>query len=701
MKATETKFLDFLKGPKQFIIPIYQRTYSWTLTQCEQLWRDIERAATDDGVSGHFIGSVVYIQKGLYQIAAIPQLLVIDGQQRLTTVSLILSALGQALQKEGDQAEITQKKLTNYFLANAEEDGQLRYKLLLTQSDRLTLMRVVDGKEPPEKQSKRVSENFEFFKGKIAASKLDLNMLYKGVGKLVIVDISLDREHDNPQLIFESLNSTGLELSQADLIRNYVLMGLEHKQQETLYTDHWFPMEQSFGQAEYAAQFDRFMRDYLTLKVGRIPNIREVYGEFKTYAKINGNGDGAIMETVADIHRYSKHFVRIALERDNDKELRYALSDINTLRVDVAYPFLLELYDDHAEGLISRDDLLRILRTLESYVFRRAICGIPTNSLNKTFATLSKSIDKTKYVESFTAALLLKDSYRRFPNDEEFTRELSVKDVYNFRNRNYLLRRLENFGRKERVVVEEYTIEHIMPQNEDVPAAWRATLGENWQEVHPRYLHTLGNVTLTGYNSEYSDRPFSEKRDMKGGFAESPIRLNEGLGTLETWNEQEIAKRCERLAKLAAKVWPIAALAPEVLDQYRKSKKDDTDDHTYTLADHPKLKGDMLDLFMLFRDRLLALGPEVKEHVLKLYIAFKSDTNVVDVVPRKKKLRLTLNMDFADVHDPKGLCRDVTGKGQWGNGNVQVRLHSAEQLDDVMFLVEQAYAKRGTPRLNS
>ncbi|MGC4033093.1 MAG: DUF262 and DUF1524 domain-containing protein [Tepidisphaeraceae bacterium] len=694
MKATETKLLDFLKGPKQFIIPIYQRTYSWTLKQCEQLWRDIERAATDDTVSGHFIGSVVYIQKGLYQIASVPQLLVIDGQQRLTTVSLILTALGKSLQKEGEQSEITQKKLTNYFLANAEEDGDLRYKLLLTQSDRPTLMRLVDGKEPPEKASKRVTENFEFFKGKIAASKLDLNALYKGVGKLVIVDISLDREHDNPQLIFESLNSTGLELSQADLIRNYVLMGLEPKQQETLYTDHWFPMEQRFGQAEYAAQFDRFMRDYLTLKVGRIPNIREVYIEFKAYAKERGEGDDAVMTTVADIHRFSRHFVRIALEQDDDKELRQAIGDINTLKVDVAYPFLLELYDDHASGMISRDDLLHVLRILESYVFRRAICGIPTNSLNKTFATLSKSIDKSKYVESLTAALLLRDSYRRFPNDEEFTRELAVKDVYSFRNRSYFLRRLENAGRKERVMIDEYTVEHIMPQNENLSQAWRAALGENWKEVHARYLHTLGNLTLTGYNSEYSDRPFLEKRDMKGGFAESPIRLNEGLKLVESWNEAEMIKRGERLAKKAATVWAIPSLPAEVLAQYRKSKRDEVDEHAYTLADHPKLKGDMLDLFRLLRERVLALDPGMKEHILKLYIAFKSETNVVDVVPRKRKLRLALNMDFAEINDPKGLCRDVTGKGQWGNGNVQVRLHSADELDDVMSLVKQSFDKQ-------
>ena len=696
MKATETKFLDFLKGPKQFIIPIYQRTYSWTLTQCEQLWRDIERAAKDESVSGHFVGSIVYIQKGLYQIAAIPQLLVIDGQQRLTTVSLILSALGQALPKDNEQGEITQRKVTNYFLVNAEENGDLRYKLLLTQSDGPTLMRVVDGKEPPEKQSKRILENFEFFKEKIATSNLDLNTLYKGVGKLIVVDISLDREHDNPQLIFESLNSTGLELSQADLIRNYVLMGLESKDQEALYKDHWFPMEQSFSQTSYAEIFDRFMRDYLTLKLGRIPNIREVYGEFKTYAKTNGISNGSIMATVADIHRFSKYFVRIALEREDDKELRHIVHDINIMPVDVAYPLMLELYDDHAKGLINRDELLRILQMIESYVFRRAICGIPTNSLNKTFATLTRSIDKTKYVESFMAALLLKDSYRRFPDDAEFTRELAVKDVYNFRNCKYLLNKLENWERKERVAIADYTIEHIMPQNEKVSSAWQAELGDRWQEIHARYLHTLGNLTLTGYNPEYSDHPFSEKRDMKNGFAKSPIRLNEGLGSVVTWNEEEIVKRADRLGKLAAKVWAFPSLSPEILDQYRKIEGETSpDNHGYTLADHPNLKGVVLDLFEQFRDRVLDLGSDVKVHVLKHYIAFKNSRNFVDVVPKTKLLRLTLNMKYADINDPNGLCRDTTNIGTLGNGDIQLRLNSADQLDDVMFLVKQAYEAWG------
>lgn len=690
MKATETKFLDFLKGPKQFIIPIYQRTYSWTQKQCEQLWKDIIRAGTDDSVSGHFVGSIVYIQKGLYHSSSVPQLLVIDGQQRLTTLSLLLIAMGQAISQREEESDISQKKLYNYFLLNSEEDNDLHYKLLLTQSDKTTLIHLLEGKSLPEHYSKRLSENHRFFEEKIDKSSIDLKTLYQGIAKLIIVDISLDHEHDNPQLIFESLNSTGLELSQADLIRNYILMGLEPKVQERLYNDFWYPMEQSFGHTDYAEQFDRFMRDYLTVKTGRIPNIREVYEAFKIFAQ--GNQTGTIHEVVGDIHRYSKYFVNMALEREPDKELQQAFTDINTLKVDVAYPFLLEAYDDYVEQRIKREELLEIIRLVESYVFRRVICGIPTNSLNKTFATLSKELDKERYLESYKAVLQLKDSYRRFPDDDEFKREFVVKDVYNFRSRNYLLRKLENFDRKERVDVEGYTIEHIMPQNENLPAAWRADLGDNWKDTHKRYLHTIGNLTLTGYNPELSDKPFIEKRDMEGGFADSPIRLNKGLGKLQRWDEAEIKNRADRLAEQAAIVWPVAQSPSSVLSQYQRKVKADAASQ-YTLADHPHLTGEVLDLFEQLRRRILNLDSSVTEQVLKLYIAYKTNTNFVDVVPQKSRLRLSLNLAFDEINDPQGWCKDVTGVGRWGNGDVEVGISQPEQLEYIMSLIRQSFEK--------
>ncbi len=314
MKATETNLLEFLREPKQFVIPIYQRTYSWTLKQCQQLWNDLVKIALEPKVSGHFLGSVVYIEHGLFHITSLPKLLVIDGQQRLTTISLLLKALSQAVENSKDKTKITSQKINNYYLLNQEEDEEDRYKLLLTRNDKATFISLVENIDLPVQLSLRIKENFDFFRNQINKSNLNLDNLYLGISKLLIVDISLDRERDNPQLIFESLNSTGLELSQADLIRNYILMDLEPKKQTSIYNNYWYPMEQSFGQIGYTEQFDKFMRYYLTIKskAGTIPNIRDVYHSFKSY--VHKHPDLSIEEIVEDIYSYSKYFVKIAFE---------------------------------------------------------------------------------------------------------------------------------------------------------------------------------------------------------------------------------------------------------------------------------------------------------------------------------------------------------------------------------------------------
>jgi len=569
MKASEVNYLKFLQGTKQFIVPIYQRTYSWTLKQCQQLWNDIVRVAEKDEIPAHFIGSIVYIESGLYQVTSVAQLLVIDGQQRLTTLSLLLSAISDSLNDDESIGGLTKSKIKNYYMLNNEEEGDLAYKLKLTQTDRETFWRIIDNATLPNEVSLRVHENYKYFINKIKNGGIPLDNLIKGIQKLAIVDISLDRDHDNPQLIFESLNSTGLDLSQADLIRNYILMGLLPEEQRHLYETYWYLMEQDFGQSHYAKYFDWFMRDYLTLKheSGAIPTVVMIYEDFKKYVNQN---TALIEDIVKDIHKYSKHYTNLLMQNGDEPDIKEVLTDISILKVEVSFPLLLEVLNDYQDGILEKLDLIKILRMIESYVFRRAICGIPTNSLNKTFATFTRSkVDKNNYLESFTAKLLLLDSYRRFPSNEEFTQSLLTRDVYNFRNRNYLLRKLENFDRKEKVQVDNYTIEHIMPQNENLSAEWRHDLGIDWQSVQERYLHTIGNLTLTGYNSELSDRPFLEKRNMKGGFADSPIRLNKSLADLEVWNEESIINRTTTLSKQAIKIWTIPELTEDVLAQYR------------------------------------------------------------------------------------------------------------------------------------
>jgi uncharacterized protein with ParB-like and HNH nuclease domain/predicted transport protein len=692
VKATEAKLLDFLKKSPQFVIPIYQRTYSWTEQECRQLWDDILRAGRNDDVCAHFVGSIVYIEKGIYHVTGPSPLLVIDGQQRLTTVMLLLEALARHL-GDGEPVDgFSARKLRNYYLLNPEEDGERGYKLLLTQTDKASLLSLLQQKDFPPEYSLRVRQNFELFAEAIARVRDDLPALCRGLAKLVIVDIALSRDQDNPQLIFESMNSTGRELSQADLIRNFILMGLEPAHQTQLYDDHWRPMEVEFGQEAYGSHFDGFMRHYLTLKTGEIPNVRDVYEAFKAHAReleVDAVGVDAL---VADIHAFASHYCAMALGKEPDRALAEAFHDLRELKVDVAYPLLLELYRDYRSGLLGREDLLAAVRLIEAYVFRRAVCAIPTNSLNKTFATIGRALRKERYLESLRAHLALLPSYRRFPGDEEFKRELKVRDLYNFRSRSYWLRRLENHDRKERVPVDEYTIEHIMPQNEHLSKAWQTALGPDWQRVQQRWLHTLGNLTLTAYNAEYSDRPFEEKRTMPGGFRHSPLKLNTRLGDVALWDEAAIQTRAERLAALAVAVWQGPGLGDAMLDTYRPMKvKGDM----YCIDDHPQLAaGPMREVFEALRREVLALDPCVTEEFLKVYVAYKAETNFLDIVPQARRLLLSLNIGFHEIHDPKGLCRDVANLGRWGNGDVEVGLSSLAELPYVMGLLRQSFEKQ-------
>jgi uncharacterized protein with ParB-like and HNH nuclease domain/predicted transport protein len=692
MKATEAALLAFLKKSPQFLIPIYQRTYSWTERECRQLWNDIIRAGSDDAISVHFIGSIVYIEAGLSQVSHQAPLLVIDGQQRLTTVTILIAALAEAL---GDAEPIdgfSARKLRNYYLLNPEEAGERHYKLLLSQTDKATLTSIVGQNEPPAERSVRVELNHALFRDLLSAHRDSLAAVCKGLAKLVVVDIALSRDQDNPQLIFESMNSTGRELSQADLIRNFILMGLDPTLQTRLYEQFWRPMEVSFGQEAYNTHFDSFMRHYLTMKTGEIPRLSDVYEAFKGHARSPKVADAGVEALVKDIRYFARYYCAMALGAESDNVLKVAFHDLRELKVDVAYPFLLELYQDYSTGSLTKDEFNEAVRLIEAYVFRRAICAIPTNSLNKTFATFTKALKKDRYLESIKAHFLLMPSYRRFPSDDEFRRDIQTRDLYNFRSRSYWLRRFENHDRKERVPVDEYTIEHIMPQSEQLSSAWKAALGSEWERVHQTYLHTLGNLTLSGYNSEYSNRPFKEKRDMQGGFKQSPLRVNAGLGELEGWDEETIRSRASRLAAQASDVWRAPVVPVDILAAYHPEAVKTA---AYSIDDHPHLlNSPTRELFQAFRTEVMKLDPCVNEEFLKLYVAYKAETNFVDVIPQTKQLRLSLNMGFAEISDPHGICKDVSGLGRWGNGDVEVRFGRLDELPYIIGLVRQALERQ-------
>lgn len=686
MKAQDLQFTQLIQGAKQFIIPIFQRTYSWEQSHCEQLWNDIIRVGGHEELDSHFIGSAVYIPEQETS-AAISRWLVIDGQQRITTISLLLLAFMRRLKAEDLDSPISASEVEDYYLRNRYGKGEQSYKMLLTKTDKNTLIALLDGKAAPEDASQRIVENFRFFTERMADA--DLNVVYAGIQKLMIVDVRLQQGIDNPQMIFESMNSTGKALTQADLIRNFVLMGLPHEEQTKLYNDYWRPMEILFGAENYNKHFDEFMRFFLVIHTGN-DRIRkdDVYTEFKAYSL--GRDDEPLL---AALLQFARYYCRMALSKEKDPLLAPMFHDIRDLRADVCYPMLMEIYHDYELHLLTKEEFVEILLLVESYVFRRAVCDIPTNSLRQTFASFSRRLKKVRYLESVKATFLLLPSYRRFPKDDEFMRQLQTRNLYKFNRRSYWLRRFENFGRKERVMVQDYTIEHIMPQNAELSPAWMTELGQDWERIHEQYLHTLGNLTLTGYNSEYSDRPFAEKRDMEGGFAQSPLKLNEGLGTCTQWTEEQIKARAARLATRAVGIWNSPMLSDDVLEPYRDKKVESPS--AYTIDDHTNLvSGHTRKLFDLFRKEVLALDECIREEFLKQYVAYKAETNFVDVVPQAKRLQLTLNMEFPEVDDPRGKCRDVTNMGRWGNGNVELALEHEDDIPYVIGLVGQALERQ-------
>lgn len=683
MDARKGNIYEILNGNKQFLIPVYQRFYSWDIEQCKRLWNDIVEMQRK-GKVGHFVGSIVNIAEQAMP-TGVQKYMIIDGQQRMTTLTLLLLALRDYAIKNPGDTSINARRIDNMLLKNEYENGDERYKLLLTETDRNILINLVEEKPIAEGTRSRLIENYKFFADKLADKEILPAEVYESIGKLQIVNITLDRAVDDAQAIFESLNSTGKELSESDLIRNYVLMGLEPSEQIYVYEHLWRPMEQLFVYETQGTVMDAFFRHYLTMKLARIPKQGRVYEEFKLY-HLNCEF-GTIRELCQDLLDYAKYYTNIVFKRNFDLDLKKLYEDIIDLRMEVSYPFLLKIHHDCTDGIITSDELKEILKLCISYVLRRAICEIPTNSMNKTFATLKNYIKPDDYLNSVKAFFVMQDTYKEFPDNDKFEGAFVSRDIYNMRARNYILSRLENFEKKAPIIIENYTIEHIMPQNKNLSSEWQADLGADWHEVQKKYLHTIGNLTLTAYNSEMSDRPFREKMNMPGGFKESALRLNKYIVLLNEWNEKHIQERANMLAKKAESIWPYPSLTNVELAPYQEEKKtaQKYSLETYDINAFTKM------LFTSLDKRIMNLSPDVKREYKKLYVAYKLDTNFVDIVFQKQRLRISINMKFTEVNDPNGICKDITDLGRWGNGDVELFMEHQDELEQIMEIVKQSF----------
>ncbi|GAA6801859.1 hypothetical protein HpHCM69_09690 [Helicobacter pylori] len=434
MEAGATTLLNFIKGNQnnQLVIPIYQRLYSWEKEQCKQLWDDIIKIGGDDKMDGHFIGSILYVLDLDNITHSNKTLFIIDGQQRLTTITLLLTALRNHLSDKVKREEI---EIEKHYLINSDKDGDKKFRLILSESDKDTLLSLIDkDRRKPSEPSSKIMENFKLFEEWISKNTDKLGTIFKGLEKLTIVWIALKKEND-PQLIFESMNSKGMELTQTDLIRNYIVMETEIEKQEGFYNKYWRAMEEEFKQNK--KWFDRFVRHYLTIKTREIPNINKVYVALKNYRQKEGIG---IEDLLKDLQKYCEYFCQIVFKKEADKDLNKALGFLVDLEMDVIYPLLLELYSDYSDGVLSKDDFTPIIALIESYLCRRAVCGLGTNSLNKVFPSFARHIQKDEYFKSLKVYFGSLTNNQRFPDDDEFKNLFITIDFYKFKKINTFLK---------------------------------------------------------------------------------------------------------------------------------------------------------------------------------------------------------------------------------------------------------------------
>ena len=586
MKGSETQLLSFLESNKnRYIIPVYQRKYDWKIENCRQLYKDLKDIIINHRNS-HFFGSIVsqVVPAGSYI-----EYHIIDGQQRITTVTLLLLAICN-LAKEGkvhSDNDLYNQIRQCYLIDNWYKDDS-PIKLRPVKEDREALEKIFAGDPHEYINTSNMTINYQYFYEQILKEEVDVDELYNAIGKLQIICITLEHD-DNAQLIFESLNSTGLALTEGDKIRNYILMGLNPQEQNACYENYWAKIEKNAGK-----DVSSFVRDYLSIKQHSTPTISKVYQVFKNYVE---DGQIPLNTLMQDMLDYARIYKKITSGKscENNKELDDCLYRLNRLEITVAEPFFMQVfYLYEKEKKLCLEDLTKIFQITENYLFRRNICEVPSNALTKIFLNLHREIihfDGTanQYLDKFIFALLSKKESGRFPDNEEFSSALSRKEVYQMRGKYkaYLFERFENFGTLETKDVYTlldngtYSIEHIMPQH--LTPTWKEDLGEQADEIHDYWLHKLANLTLTAYNSKMSNAPFAEKRDGSSGYKKSGLRLNQFIASQEHWGKNELEQRSIIMVNQATnEIWPIPTTS------YKPAEKEydycSLDDDSYELT---------------------------------------------------------------------------------------------------------------------
>lgn len=557
----------YLKNADKLIIPVYQRNYDWREEHCRKLYQDLVRTIQNKK-RWHFFGGIVSVSDPM---GSSSDYLVIDGQQRITTVSLLLLAMANLIRdgKVTPKDDELYERITRRYLVDEINPKKRKVKLKPIKGDQDAYERLW-GDPADFEQSSNITQNYLYFYNEIQKQAISIDQLYVAVERLQIIDITLTPPDDDPQLVFESLNSTGLELNEGDKIRNFVLMGLDVEEQEAYYDNYWNPVEKNAGYDKQNNSYDvsPFVRDYLSIKQKKITSMKDIYAEFKAFAE---KRSGEMEDIMKDLLAYAKRYNKLLTPHQSfPTKLKASIYRMNRFESSVTRPFLMEVFRLHEENILTTDEVTEVCRVVESYLLRRVICDLPSNTLAKVFLTLCSDIRRfdgtyDQFLEKMKYVLTSKKEKAAFPNDELFAERLRTKNIYAMppRYKAYIFERLENGDSNEykeiysRLDSGEYTIEHIMPQK--LTPAWISELKDDAELIHAEWLHQLANLTLTAYNSKYSNSSFDEKKTMKDGYLQSGIRMNQRIAQKEHWGLAELEERCGYVTQQAITLWPYAS----------------------------------------------------------------------------------------------------------------------------------------------
>ncbi|WP_326717458.1 DUF262 domain-containing protein [Vagococcus jeotgali] len=653
MKADTVHFFKFLEQKNTiFNIPVYQRNYEWSTQQCKQLIKDIEKIIESDFMITHFLGTIVYVNDTGPQLSHYYN--IIDGQQRITSFMLFLRAIASVTDDQLLRDEVIEDYLKN--LRHSEND---HLKLKSIEKDRIAFKAIMEDQVG---QGSKLYENYEFFKKHITESEYTAQQFFDALSKVQIVYIELNGNDkgENPQVIFESINSTGLSLTSSDLIRNFLLMGMDYEAQTRLYHDYWVKIESRIP----TNQISTFIRFFLTFNTSNVVTEGRVYQEYKRFFEENQlDSETAIQELTL----YSLYYQWLNEEQIPNGNVNAHLKHINAMKATVVYPYLMKVLKYTDDGLYSWDETQLIFETIESYLFRRSVTDKKTNVLNKVFAALSRDVSQQNESERLIHELLSKSGNQVFPRDDEFIEALSRTDLYNRRNNiaKLTLMGIESLNNKENVEYDSIQIEHILPQ--ELSNEWKVEL-KNAQMIQMKYLHTLGNLTLTGYNSELSNKTFAEK---KMTYKDSNISMTRDLyQDYATWDEQSIISRAKKLSALATSIW--------VLPHTSESKEIVSLSGEHYLDEEVNITGSKPRALSIL-NREFKVDSWKKVLMIFLDFAWEKDSQTFEVLKRKQSLNRLFNSS-----DPKS-------PGKLSNGLTVETNFSAESMLSIVKIIAKEY----------